>query len=26
MHEGATDELVPEGQTLEEAMVGWRAL
>ncbi len=26
LHEGATDELVPEGQTLEEAMVGWRAL
>ncbi len=26
MHEGATDELVPDGQTLEEAMVGWRAL
>jgi ABC-2 type transport system ATP-binding protein len=26
LHEGATDELVPEGQTLEEAMVSWRAL
>jgi len=26
LHAGATDELVPEGQTLEEAMVGWSAL
>ncbi len=26
LHQGATDELVPEGSTLEEAMVAWRAL